>query len=236
MPNNFYLNKLYPLQDQVLHLVRKIPSKFYLTGGTVVSRFITNHRFSDDLDFFLNMDNDFLPEANKIKTELIAIYGDGVEVTYNSDTFYRLLITADETVLKIDFVNDVGFHAGVFWENELYHKLDNPINILSNKICALQRNAGKDISDLLFLSFLYPFNWMQIVKDAQNKDTWVNEIDVMARIADFDIEDLKSVKWIKEPDYLFLKKCLQTIAKDILLGADNSLYGLVYEKRAFDTN
>ena len=43
---------LYALQDEVLETVFEEPSGFYLTGGTALSRYYLNHRYSDDLDFF----------------------------------------------------------------------------------------------------------------------------------------------------------------------------------------
>ncbi|MFA5806633.1 MAG: nucleotidyl transferase AbiEii/AbiGii toxin family protein [Melioribacteraceae bacterium] len=46
----FYENRLYPLQDAVLGLLDQ--ERFYLTGGTCLSRFYFNHRYSEDLDFF----------------------------------------------------------------------------------------------------------------------------------------------------------------------------------------
>jgi hypothetical protein len=49
MPDNFYLNKLYPLQDEVLNLLTKPEVDFYLTGGTALSRYYLQHRYSDDL-------------------------------------------------------------------------------------------------------------------------------------------------------------------------------------------
>lgn len=54
-----YSSYLYPLQDKVLKLLDdKTP--FYLTGGTTLSRIYYHHRYSDDLDFFLNNDLHFL--------------------------------------------------------------------------------------------------------------------------------------------------------------------------------
>ncbi|MCP4129800.1 MAG: nucleotidyl transferase AbiEii/AbiGii toxin family protein [bacterium] len=50
----FYREKLYPFQDGVLNIVKKLKTPFYLTGGTALSRCYYNHRFSDDLDFFVN--------------------------------------------------------------------------------------------------------------------------------------------------------------------------------------
>ena len=59
MSEAHYLNKLYPMQDIVLHLFNDEAIKLYLTVGTALSRAFLNHRYSDDLDFFLNDNPDF---------------------------------------------------------------------------------------------------------------------------------------------------------------------------------
>lgn len=51
--HKYYLGQLYPLQDKFLRLLeRQHAGQFYLTGGTALSRFYFQHRYSDDLDFF----------------------------------------------------------------------------------------------------------------------------------------------------------------------------------------
>ena len=55
----FYFDVLYPFQDRVLKVIRVAGTGFYLTGGTAASRGYLNHRFSDDLDLFVNDDNRF---------------------------------------------------------------------------------------------------------------------------------------------------------------------------------
>ena len=59
MERSFFLDQLYPFQDQVLHAFVAIETGFYLTGGTALSRGYLNHRFSDDLEFFVNDDPNF---------------------------------------------------------------------------------------------------------------------------------------------------------------------------------
>ena len=59
-----YLDKLYPLQDKVMKIFSDEKVKHYLTGGTVLSRFHFQHRYSDDLDFFMNMDIGFAKESD----------------------------------------------------------------------------------------------------------------------------------------------------------------------------
>lgn len=62
----YYEKKLYPLQDKILQIVGDNNEKFYLTGGTALSRVYLNHRYSDDLDFFVNRITNFLNEVNHI--------------------------------------------------------------------------------------------------------------------------------------------------------------------------
>ena len=58
MPNKIFYTKLYAFQDELLEIVRAQNVEFYLTGGTVLSRAYLNHRYSDDLDFFVNQAGD----------------------------------------------------------------------------------------------------------------------------------------------------------------------------------
>lgn len=219
----FYTLKLYPLQDEVLSSLKNLQSRFYLTGGTAVSRFMFQHRYSDDLDFFLNNDDQFTAEAEKAIGSLEGLDAE-VNVTYKSSSFFRAIINSQDVSLKLDFVNDVGFHSGGFVSNEYYHRIDNERNIISNKLSALQRNAGKDVADVLYISFHCGFNWKDIIEDAKRKDSWVNEIDVATRLNDFSMEALEQVKWVNNQDFSYLKECLNIIAKDILMAADNSLW------------
>ena len=54
MLSDYYEDRLYPLQDKVLKRIDQSDTPFYLTGGTALTRFYLNHRYSDDLDLFQN--------------------------------------------------------------------------------------------------------------------------------------------------------------------------------------
>jgi len=222
MHDKYYLDKLYPLQDKVLRIVESINSKFYLTGGTVLSRAYLHHRYSDDLDFFLNRENDFLKEVDKILIELKKSFE--VKVPVREEAYVLVFVNEKEISLKIDFVNDVGFHVGEIVNHPFFKRVDSWQNILSNKITALTRSEGKDIADILELSKKYSFNWMEVINQALNKDTWVEEVRVSQAIHDFPIEKLERVKWIYTLDSNQAITDLKIIAKDILLGTDNSLF------------
>ena len=54
MQETYYIDKLYPFQDEILKIIEDLNLDFYLTGGTALGRCYLNHRYSDDLDFFVN--------------------------------------------------------------------------------------------------------------------------------------------------------------------------------------
>jgi hypothetical protein len=221
MSEKYYTDRLYPLQDKVLKEIEKSNTFLYLTGGTVVSRFYLHHRYSDDLDLFSNQHTEFEKEIDRVTQHLKKSFE--IDLQVKEESYGRAFIKEEEVLLKIDFVNDVGFHAGEIAQTPLFSRTDDWKNILSNKITALSREEGKDIADIVFLCKRYSFNWQDIINDAKNKDSWIDEVNASRLIHDFKMEKVKAVKWIVEPDYKEIEIELNIIAKDILLGGDNSL-------------
>ena len=56
--------RLYALQDRVLEKIFSFKHDLYLTGGTCLSRFYHEIRYSDDLDFFVNNTNTAVDPKN----------------------------------------------------------------------------------------------------------------------------------------------------------------------------
>lgn len=222
MPAGFYLNKLYPFQDKILQSVQGAGVEFYLTGGTALSRFFLNHRYSDDLDFFVNTAPDFKDQVKKVVNGFKKT-GLQFEIGTASETFVRILAESGDIPLKIDFVNDVPFHYDGFESSENYHKIDNWRNILSNKICALSRLEAKDIVDIVFIAKSYAFSWEEIIKEAREKDLWVDPIEVSRLIGKFPLQSLKAIKWVQPDGAHFSDEDLKRLQKDIFYGDDNSL-------------
>jgi len=52
----YFTRKLYPFQDGILSIVKKSGTPFYLTGGIALSRRWSAHRYSEDLDQFVDAD------------------------------------------------------------------------------------------------------------------------------------------------------------------------------------
>lgn len=225
MQSQYYFNRLYPLQDKTLKIIDESVNSFYLTGGTVLSRHYLHHRYSDDLDFFLNTQPDFHEQVDKTISTLNNSFTRQLSVSLKEDSFVRVFIMENDTQLKIDFINDVPFHYGELIESKLFSKTDNIENILSNKISALSRDEPKDFADILFIARNFSFNWEKLITDAKQKDSWVNELDVSKQLHDFKITRFDSLKWIENIDSEKCASQLKQIAADVLHGAKNSLPG-----------
>lgn len=223
MPGDYYENILYPLQDKVLKLMNSLPVDFYLTGGTVLSRAYLNHRYSDDLDFFLNGSESFKIQAESVVKNIPGL-NLKFEILQADEGFLRINVDDKSCSLKLDFVNDVPFRRGIPVSTRLYRLTDTPDNMLSNKITALSRFAAKDVVDLVYLSGQFSFAWTEIISDASQKDMWVNPVEASKILDDFPPDKLDEINWINDPpDRQWFKSRLEIIIRDILQGNSNSL-------------
>lgn len=224
MSNHFYNNQLYPLQDRVLKVISRISTPFYLTGGTVVGRYLLEHRYSDDLDFFVNSIPNFKEEVDKVFDALKPTFE--IELDNLQDSFARFFVSNGGVKLKMEFVNDVGFRVGQPAIHPMGFKYDTWENILSNKLTALSRVAGKDFADVLFMSFRYSFNWKAVIAYSKQKDAWINEINISQQLHNFDLNKLNDVKFIETVDTKTISDSyFKILARESLHGFDNSLFG-----------
>ena len=222
MPEAYYLNRLYPFQDEILSGINTLDVDFYLSGGTALGRCFLKHRYSDDLDLFLNDHPNFKHQSETIIT-LLNEKSFQCTISITTDSFLRIFINHDDLVLKIDFINDVPFHFGNFEHFDFFGNVDNWRNILSNKICALSRMEPKDYADILFISQKYEFNWEDVIEEAKKKDLWVEPVAISKMIKEFPVKFLNPIKWITPPDLKLAASSFSIISKDILKGFDNSI-------------
>lgn len=215
--------KLYRLQDKLLPALKPLLSSFYLTGGTALGRFYLKHRFSEDLDFFTNQNKAFHALIKTIETSLINKFAVLKNLSMVSDDFVRYYVEEDETILKVEFVNDIAYRCGIPNAYK-YGLIDTPLNILTNKLTALVgRDEPKYVFDIFTLAEHYQFNWLEVFNEAKNK-ALINEIDVEQRIQSFPVQHFQLADWIITSfDYEKAANSLQTIANDFFLGLDNSL-------------
>lgn len=223
LQKEYYIHKLYPLQDFIFQIVSCTNTDFYLTGGTALGRFHLMHRFSDDLDFFVNDQSNFSEQIDEILNRLKEEKKITVEIAKRADDFTSVFCSQKEIKLKIDFVNDIPYHSGGIEKKELFPRVDSWWNILSNKICALERREAKDVADILFICRKYPFAWDAVFKEARQKTSYIDPLDISVVLAEFPKEFFNRIKWIDEISIDDAFSDCQKISKDILQREDNML-------------
>ncbi len=211
--NTYYANTLYPLQDKILKQIDALQTPFYLTGGTVLSRYNFHHRYSDDLDFFVNNDKQFQELAENI---LRALGDYAVTVTSRSETYYSFFI---DKMLKVDLVNDIPTHIGGFITSPLFSKIDTVENILSNKIAAVySRDEPKDVVDIWIIATVQQVDWKQIFQDVSSKASGIFPPLIAERLETFPVELIETVKWLpeKKPSQAIFEQDIKKIVQQII--------------------
>ena len=149
MDASYFFDRLYPLQDAVLEMLSSIETGFYLSGGTAASRGYLGHRFSDDLDLFVNDNPAFGLWTSRFIDRLASHPPWVTRVVMREPRFVRVHVDAAPVVLKIEMINDVPSHVGSVIAHSTLGRLDSAENILANKLTALaDREEPKDVADI----------------------------------------------------------------------------------------
>lgn len=197
---------LTPTQEQVIDIIKGIPfivKGFYFTGGTALSEYYLQHRYSDDLDFFsfLKFDGEALMAA--VQTVIDKTGGTYTSFNVESTYVYNLHFPNGEK-LKMDFsyypykpIELLTVDGGL--------SISSEADIAINKIVVVsQRNDVKDFVDLYFLLNKYPvLDLLDLSSRKFRRDydamllasdfTKVNSFSFMPRmIKQVGLEDLKS--------------------------------------------
>ncbi len=205
--------RLYLLQDEILPIIFQDDTEFYLTGGTCLNRFYFEKRYSDDLDLFTNFSNTFAYSAKDIIARISRQHF-AVSRQVDSKDFIRIQITKDNVRLQMDFVNDRVKRFGDFKYHGGY-KLDNPLNILSNKITAVMgRDNPKDIFDICLIDQNMEIQWDEILAQAKEKLLFQKE-DLLYRLKTFPSLLLNNLNTIDEHFLNNIKKYIDGIIVDI---------------------
>jgi len=217
MDQSFFLNQLYPFQDQVLQDFAAIETGFYLSGGTALSRGYLNHRFSDDLDFFINDDSNFQLWADRCIQTLSHSKRWICQVNQREDRYLRLNLAQAEINLKIEMINDVPSRVGVPWIHRTLGRIDTAENILANKITAvIDREAAKDLADIWGLCCKKKYSILDAITGAQGKATGVFPVDLARVLCSVDRTDWELVRWIETPDPEQYIQQLHNLGKNLI--------------------
>jgi len=154
-------------------------SNFYFSGGTALSEYYLQHRYSEDLDFFSEEEintsdlNLFLTSHKKdFKAAQIQYTR-----SFNRNVFF--LHYQGETELKVEFTYypftrlEKGPAAGNL-------QIDSALDIAVNKAFTLTQQArGRDFYDIYMLCQKYNFDFPDLLKKARQKfDYQINYIEL----------------------------------------------------------
>jgi len=213
---SFYFDVLYPLQDRVIQTIHRADTEFYLTGGTAASRGYLQHRFSDDLDYFVNDDDRFGLWAERIIQSLGSEWQ--CDVLTKEERFVRLNLRQKNVFLKIEMINDVPARVGEIQDHSVLGRLDSAENILANKVTALlDREEPKDLADIWGFCCQKNLSLQAAITDAQSKAAGVFPADLGRILCSVQKEDWESIRWIYAPPMETFISQLNQLGENLLL-------------------
>jgi len=220
MPDSsLYFTTLYPFQDDALRLMSEARTGFYLTGGTALSRGYLSHRFSDDLDLFVNFDSRFREWSERIVDSFWRLGDWSTDVILREEYFVRMVLTRGELNLKVEMVNDVASRVGEVREHTVLGRLDSPENILANKLTALiGRAEPRDVADVWGLCTKLELSINEAIGGAQSKSSGIYPVDLARRLCSTTKEDWEAVLWIQPaPDVERFLSDLLALGESLIL-------------------
>lgn len=216
--HSYFIHKLYPLQDSVLTLITAQDTGFYLTGGTALARAYLNHRYSDDLDFFTNLNPQFGLWSEQIAFALSRETSWQTRVTLRQQYFVRIFVQEADVELKLEFVNDVPSRVGEVWLHPTLGRLDTLENILANKLNAvIDRRAPKDLADIWALCMERSLSIPDAIHGAQSKAVGISPVGIASALFSVTYADWEAVRWITPPDPDQYIRELKTLAESLIL-------------------
>ena len=201
-------------------VINQIDTGFYLTGGTAASRGYLGHRFSDDLDFFVNDDERFGLWVERLIQALIHSGGQDwqCQVLMKETRFARLNLVTSQLQLKIEMVNDVPARVGPVQKHPVLGRLDTAENILANKVTALlDREEPKDLADIWGFCCLMNLSLETAISDADSKAAGVFQADLARLLCSVTPADWQAIRWIKAPPVEVFLKQLINLGEQLLL-------------------
>jgi len=221
LPSRYYEENLYPLQDGVMNILQHSDTDFFLTGGTALSRAYYNHRYSDDLDFFVNQSKSYDDQLDKV---LALFQENGYTWDTNNEytrakNFTTLKVRKDsETLLKLDFVNDLVPHYGEIIETSLFYRTDSIRNMLSNKLSAIFRYAAKDIVDIREIALHETVDWPTVINEARNKEAGLELVYISEILTSMPQSEFETITWTKKPSWQEFRGDIDRIVHDMISG------------------
>ena len=202
-----------------MNIISRSDTDFFLTGGTALSRAYYNHRYSDDLDFFLSNSNTYNEQLDKILQLLKEneYYWSTKTNFSRAKDFTTLMVGKDSDILlKLDFVNDKVPFFGKTIKTNLFCRTDSIRNILSNKLSAIYRFAAKDIADIREIALHETIDWTSIINEARQKEAGLEFIYISEIMTGIPKNEFDTVVWTKKPDWDEFRSDIRRITNEMI--------------------
>ena len=202
-----------------MNILSRSDTDFFLTGGTALSRAYYNHRYSDDLDFFLNQSQTYDEQLEKVLALLKedGFYWNTEEEYTRAEYFTTLKVQKNSKILlKLDFVND---RVPIFDEiikTDLFYRTDSIRNILSNKLSALFRYSAKDVADIREIALHNTIDWVLIIKEARQKEAGLELIYISEILTKMPKSEFETLTWTKKPDWDVFRADIDRIVYEMI--------------------
>jgi len=196
---------------------------YYLTGGTALSEFYLQHRYSDDLDFFTRKQEGFEADYSLFREIMLS---NGLLIASQSiqSQFARFFVTREskpDDKLKIEFARDAEARMS---PPETHGRvvIDSFEDIAVNKICAIfgrMPPESKDFCDLYFILEESSFSLEYLISRAGEKEAPFDGEDGMLGLAVnlLEADNLTMLpRMIKPLSLEILKKKMMPLGKELL--------------------
>jgi hypothetical protein len=125
--------------------------------------------------------------------------------------------------LKADFIHqEKELHLGDFKSTPLFPRVDNPVNMLTEKISYIHKKFPKDIADIWVICRNLSFEWEEIIMGAARKRT-TDPLFAAEILRDFPASRLEGVAWITPVQYEQFEADRDVIIDDIIAKSQNQL-------------
>ncbi|MCL2244976.1 MAG: nucleotidyl transferase AbiEii/AbiGii toxin family protein [Treponema sp.] len=196
-------------------------SDFFLTGGTALSRAYYNHRYSDDLDFFLSHSQTYDEQLDKVLALLIeaGFSWSTLDDYTRAPNFTTIKVRKDTDIfLKLDFVNDLVPHYGEIIKTNLFNRIDSVHNMLTNKLSAIFRYAAKDVADIREIALHEKINWPLTINEARQKEAGLDLIYISEILTTMPQSEFETIAWTKKPAWEEFNADIGRIVLDMMSG------------------
>lgn len=209
------------IQEKFLKLFSKstLVKQFYFSGGTALSYYYLNHRYSEDLDFFSEEEFDTVQISvflKSIKKEIGYLSFD-YQQSFNRNIYH---LRFKDSVLKVEFtyypfnqVQKPKKNDGIM--------VDSLIDIATNKLFTISQNArGRDYFDLYYINQKEKVSLEKLRKLAKIKFDWhVDPLHLgtqLNRVKEFIDDPILTKKVSKKKIIKFFEKEASNLGKEVI--------------------